>query len=93
MRIKPSCLLFCALPVQFGEPPLKLIDSRNDGSGSECGTRKGGVPARAWREDSRYVPNDCLPSSGRGGLPAACITERVGLRRKNEVFVPVLKCP
>ncbi len=88
-----GCLLFCALPVQFGESPLNLIDSRNDWSGSERGSRKVGVPARAWREDGRHVPDDCLLSSGRSGFPATCIAERVGLRRQNEVLVPVLRCP
>src|SRR5258708_4464249 len=71
-----GCLLSCAMPVQFGESPLNLIDSRNDWSGSERGTRKGGVPARAWREDGRHVPDDCLLSSGSSGLPAACIPQK-----------------
>src|SRR5215467_11595074 len=86
-------LLLCALRVQFEESALNLIDTRNDRSGGERRTRKVGVPARARREDGCHVPDDCLLSRGRGGLPATCIAERVGLRRQQELLVPVLRGP
>ena len=91
---KWDCLLLCGLPVQLEESPLNLTDSRNDWSRNERGTGKIGVPARAWGEDGRHVPDDALLSHDITVLSATRIrNEGKDLRSRWSQICPYDRLP